>query len=83
MGISDFHASHIRKVRVAFSVSGPDLDPAQVSARLGLPPDEAHRRGDEWRNRRSGCLLRHHREGCWSVETSPRVASKDVNDHLR
>jgi hypothetical protein len=83
VAISELHASHIRKVEVSFCLIGPDLDPEAVTARLGLVPDDAHRLGDERRNKRSGAVLGRYREGLWALRSLPRVNSKDINDHFR
>ncbi|GDX94596.1 hypothetical protein LBMAG47_02590 [Planctomycetia bacterium] len=83
MVISELHASHIRKVEVSFCLLVPDLDPDAVTARIGLSPDEAHRRGDERRHKRSGEVLGLYREGLWAVGSLPHVDSKDINDHFR
>jgi hypothetical protein len=83
MAISELHASHIRKVKVTFCLSGPDLDPDAVTARLGLLPDYSQRRGDERRHQRSGVVLGRYQKGLWAIGSLPRVDSKDINDHFR
>ena len=83
MAISDLHASHIRRVRVTVSVSAPELDPEEVTRRIGLTPNQSNRRGEERRHPRSGVTLGHYLEGCWALSSTPAVDSKDVNDHLR
>jgi hypothetical protein len=48
--INDLHASHIRRIYVEFSIESPDLEPTLVTERLGIPPSQFGRRGDERRN---------------------------------
>lgn len=36
MPISELHASHIGRVAVSFSVSGPTVNPDAITARLGI-----------------------------------------------
>ncbi|QEL15117.1 DUF4279 domain-containing protein [Limnoglobus roseus] len=83
MAISDFHASHIRRVRVTFTVSAPELDPTEVTRRMGLTPSQSNRRGEERRHPRSGATLEPYLVGCWTVSSTPAIDSKDVNDHFR
>jgi len=87
MSISPEHASHIRKVNVAFILSGPDLDPVSVTNELGLEPYSSGRKGDE-RRAPNGRLLGHQCEGWWRLDSSPILqiagdARKDINEHLK
>jgi hypothetical protein len=59
-------------------VFGPDLDPAEVSAFVGLEPTQCHRAGDA----RSGGAAPY-REGLWALSTKGVVASPDLSEHLR
>ncbi len=81
MTISEFHASHIRRVRVSFVISGPDLDPEDVTRAIGSSPSRCARRGDPQRNLR-GDLVGAEDEGWWELSSLPQVDSKDINDHF-
>ncbi len=82
MGLNPSYEATIKSVAVTFSVSAADLDPAAVSAALGVTPTRSARRGDERRNLR-GALLRPEQEGWWALSTRGRVDSKDIDDHFR
>jgi hypothetical protein len=56
MTISQLHASHIREVNVGFIISGPKVDPEQLSDLTHIPPDRSARKGDERRNARGDLL---------------------------
>lgn len=79
MCISEFHASHIRKVRVGFIISGESLDHQKVTDALGIQPDLYANRGD---TKVIGKAVGIHNEGFWRIDTQGKVDSKDVNDHL-
>ena len=81
MAISEFHASHMRRVRVSFCVSAPDLEPSEVTLAVGLEPSASARRGDERRNR-AGTILAPQAEGFWAYSSDPLTSSKDINDHF-
>ncbi len=81
MTISDFHASHIRRLYAAISVSSPDLDPQVVTRTVGRAPTSSARAGDP-RITRWGATLAPHAEGFWALDSEAFVTSKDVNDHL-
>jgi hypothetical protein len=81
MALSTLHESHIRGVAVRFSVSAPDLDPAVVTAAIGIVPHVSALRGDERRNK-SGAILNPEPEGIWALETRGRLDSKDINEHF-
>lgn len=44
----------VDRTRAALAIYGPDLDPEEISARLGLRPSSSHRRGDRRTGERSG-----------------------------
>jgi hypothetical protein len=52
----------VDEVSVSVRVSGEDLDPAQITALLGVPPTLAHRRGDAFGGGRGV-----RRAGLWSL----------------
>src|SRR3954468_21362487 len=81
MDLNPLHESHIRGVAVTFSVSAPNLDPAEVTAATRIEPDESARRGDSRRNR-TGIQLAPEREGWWAISTRGKLASKDVREHF-
>jgi hypothetical protein len=82
MGISELHASHIRKVEVKFSISGRNLNPEAVSQNIGIQPDYSGITGDDDMNN-LGQVIGKHSEGFWMLSSEGKVRSKDVNDHLR
>jgi hypothetical protein len=85
MSINELHASHIGRVGVDFYVASPSLEPSEVTAALGIQPDEFAKRGDERRNYGGG-LLSPHEEGFWMLSSKGKVQgeieSKDINEHL-
>ena len=81
-GISEYHASHIVRVKVDFLVSSYDLDPTAITHLIGLNPDKSAKRGDERKNYK-GDLIGPHEEGFWLLSSSGKVTSKDINDHIR
>ena len=80
MTISDIHASHIRRVQVAFVISGKNLDHKKVSTILGLQPDVSANKGDP--KILYSKMIGAHSEGIWGINTKDKVDSKDINDHL-
>jgi len=80
MSISEFHASHIRRVQIGFIISGENLDPKKVSAILGIESDMSANRGDP--KILYGKTIGLHKEGFWRIHTEEKVVSKDINDHL-
>ena len=82
MAISAEHASHIRKVKVGFIISGDTLNPIIVTEQLNLEPDDTAQKGDERQNT-LGQFLTPQTEGFWRIDTENKVHSKDINDHLR
>lgn len=81
MSISAEHASHIRKVKVGFIISGHSLNPNIVTERLNIEPDGAAQKGDERLNPLREKLTPH-TEGFWRIDTENKVHSKDINEHL-
>jgi hypothetical protein len=82
MTINAKHASHIRKVKVGFIITGDTLNPNIVTERLNIAPDDSAQKGDERQNL-LGQQLTPHAEGFWRIDTENNVYSKDINDHLR
>jgi hypothetical protein len=87
MAISDSHAAHIGRVKVAFCLSGSNLDPSFVSDAVGIPGDFVARAGDP-RVAKNGVALSPQKEGIWRIDSSNRVQDtgtglKDVNEHFR
>jgi hypothetical protein len=87
MAISESHAAHIGRVKVAFWLSGAGLDPSVVSGIVGIPGDFVARAGEP-RMARNGAVLNAPNEAVWRIDSSKRVqdtgdALKDINEHLR
>ena len=87
MTIAEFHASHIRRINVAFVLSAPNLDPGAVTEVVGIAADKSARRGDERRNPR-GEVVGSDADGWWRIDSMPRLAAdgirqKDINEHFR
>jgi hypothetical protein len=82
MGISELHASHIRKVEVNFIISGHTLNSEAVTQTIGIQPDHFGCAGDEKKNF-LGQTIGTNSEGFWALSTKNKVVSKDINDHLR
>ena len=60
---------------------GDDLDPAEISAVLPIPPERAHRKGEKFlAGERAGKLRG--RTGIWYIATEKLVPSDDLRDHL-
>ncbi len=85
MSINELHASHIGRVGVDFFVASPSLNPSEVTAALGIQPDDFASRGDERRNYGGG-LLSPHEQGFWLLTSKGKVQgeleSKDIDEHL-
>lgn len=79
MALNPQFAEGIRTVRVDFGFWMFDCDPNEITAALGIVPDESGRRGEE-RALRGGHLFRAP-YGSWSIAS--KLGSKDVNDHFR
>jgi hypothetical protein len=62
-------------------VSGDRLDPARVTAILGVAPTLSYRKGEAYRGGR-GHVARG-RTGVWYVSTREDVDSNELTDHLR
>lgn len=82
MPISDFHASHVRRVRVTFCIASTDMDPRRVSELLGVYPSKTVQRGDERRNA-AGHIVGTEDQAHWCLSTRGAVESKDINEHFR
>ena len=55
---------------------GKDLDPQEISARLGVPASYGHRRGDP-RNGKGRWP-----EGIWTLTSEEQVGSTDLQQHI-
>jgi hypothetical protein len=82
MGISELHASHLRKVEINFGIFGESLNPKEVTQKIGIQPDYSGLRGDDKTNN-LGRRIGTHSQGFWILSTENRVQSKDINDHVR
>jgi hypothetical protein len=72
--------SPTEEARICLALYGQDLDPADVTAKLGLAPSSSHRRGD-----RPGTRVAPYRRGAWFLElggTPPRGPEALVDDLL-
>ncbi len=84
--IGESHASHITKVNVAFIISGPKVEPKDLSALFNTLPDRFARKGDERRNAKGNVIgLEEH--GWWRIDSTPRlkvtgIHEKNINEHL-
>jgi len=81
MAINELHAFHVRRVKVGFIVSGPDLDPDMVTRSIGKSPTHKARCGEPRRNL-AGKLVGTEDEGWWRLDSTPQVDSKDIDDHF-
>jgi hypothetical protein len=82
MTISDSHASHIQRVRVTFCFSKVELDPAAVTAAVGVNPTDVEHQGEVRRNF-AGDVVGTYDRGSWYLSSEGAVESKDINDHFR
>ena len=82
MVISESHASHIGRVRVAFTISGANLDPDKISSALKIMPSFVSRKGDPRLNAK-GQQIGTETKGSWMIESVPTVTSKDINEHFK
>jgi hypothetical protein len=80
--LSEFEASTILAVRVAFSLIGPKLIPCEITSRVGVTPDFTIEAGAPWLNP-LGQQIGVHETGLWGISSARRVQSKDINDHLQ
>src|SRR5262245_7020444 len=80
MSISELQTSHIRRVQVGFVISGKSLDFENVTDALGIEPDVFARRGDP--KLLKGKTIGSYAEGFWRIDSTKKVQSKDINDHL-
>lgn len=81
MKLDEFYVSHIGMVRVSFSVSALNLDPAEFTSTIGVQPISTAKRGDERRNY-VGNIISPHEEGYWKLSSEGKVNSKDINEHF-
>jgi hypothetical protein len=85
MPIGPDHAAHIGRVRVAYVLSGPEVDPDAITRATGLRPTYEHHVGDEKRNV-GGCVLGLHADGAWRLESrieGDALVCKDIDVHVR
>lgn len=75
------YLSHIGRVKATYSLSAPDLDPDELTERLGLQPDYSCRRGDPRVDYKGRPLPRDENESVWLI-SSEGIVSKDINEHL-
>ena len=78
MSISESHASHIKKVRAGFIISGENHNHKKVTNVLGIQPDFCANRGD---TKVIGRATSIYSEGIWRIDSQGKVNSKDINDH--
>jgi Domain of unknown function (DUF4279) len=68
------------KTYVTLRIYPGELDPIDVTARLGMEPSDWQRRGETFiGSRRSGCLAKLHG---WFLTSEGTVDSNDVRKHL-
>jgi hypothetical protein len=75
------HLDGVSHVAVHFRFAAPQLDPAAITARLGVVPDWAQRRGDPL-VRSTGETLGEVENGIWSLTSVGRVRSLNIVTHL-
>jgi hypothetical protein len=75
------HLDGVSQVAVHFRFAGETLDPQAVTARLGIEPDWAQRRGDPL-VRSNGETLGQTENGIWSLTSVGRVRSLNIVTHL-
>lgn len=68
------------RIDVSFGVSGDELVPSALSSRLGLQPDWAFAKGEEFQSP-TGVHQRHH--GVWAIASKSHISSDDLADHIR
>ena len=81
MAISESHASHIGRVAVSYSISGPAVEPDALTAQLGIAPSTVFRAGEPRRNA-AGNAIGVHMHGFWALSSTGAIDSKDVNQHF-
>lgn len=75
------HLDGVSQVAVHFRFAAAGLDPAAITARLGIEPDWAQRRGDPLL-RNTGESLGQAENGIWSLSSVGRVRSLNIVTHL-
>lgn len=65
---------------VSLLLYGDRLSNEEVTATLGVQPDQSVNSGD---TRRSGKNAFTYRKGCWCLSSKTHVASESIGDHLR
>lgn len=75
------HLDGVSQVAVHFRFAAAALDPARITARLGIEPDWAQRRGDPL-VRNTGESLGQAENGIWSLSSVARVHSLNIVTHL-
>jgi hypothetical protein len=80
--ITKFEESTILSVRVAFSLTGPQLIPCEVTSGIGITPDFTIEPGAPWLNP-LGMKIGKHETGMWGISSARRVKSKNINEHLK
>jgi hypothetical protein len=73
-------ASDVERINVEFRIYSGDIDPVDVTKRLGVPATVSVRRGDSTTN--SLGRTRVNRLNGWFLESETAVASKRPEDHL-
>lgn len=75
------HLDGVSQVAVHFRFASAALDPAAITARLGIEPDWAQRRGDPL-VRSGGESLGQAENGIWSLSSVARARSLNIVTHL-
>jgi len=78
IGLSDFYASTIVKVRADFGFSQFAVDPSEITSVLGIPPSDLRRKGEERIIAGKPFIVPFNN---WLISSSSE--SKDINVHLR
>ena len=79
MALAPQFEESIKEVEVTFGFDQFECDPKDITAALGIAPDEVRRRGQQIPGRGG----RVHTVLCNSWSITSRSESKDVNDHCR
>lgn len=64
----------------SFALKADELDPVQITSRLGLEPTKSWRKGDTFETR-SGCHTRHF--GIWRRATGTSLSSDALEPHIQ